>query len=1547
MRTIGLARHPRRIRSVVAVLATALGTLVWVAAPAEALTTINVTTTADGADCASAPAGSLRAAVCTANASSDTVQINVPAGRYILTGGELPVGTQTGADISITGAGPLATFVDPNFASRAFNLDPGILGGVHVALSSLSVEHGDDSTFGGAGIIGGSGNQAQIDTLSLSNVRLGLNRANEADPNVTNNPGGGLQFVGGNLTITNSSFESNTSRSSPGSAVAFKASGTAAGQGLTVSGSSFSANVATSSAGLANGGALDIQVQGGLTAPISVTNSTFTGNSVLATSGEPHGAGVYLHSGTGTFTGNTFTNNSVTGGTNASGAAFYAAGGTATLHYNRIVSNTAATGSGLAVGSAAVNATHNWWGCNSGPGTAGCQTIGGTATFSPWLKVTASASPTSVNFPDGTTTVTGSLLLDSSGFAVAPANLGAFEGLPVTFTNPLPAGATISPGSVNLASGTASATYNSHNATGTGQVTTTFDGATATADIIINGPPSITSANSTTFTVGTAGSFTVTTDATPVAAVSRTGTLPTGVTFVDNGDGTATLSGTPAAGTAGIYSLTITANNGIAPNAVQNFTLTVNGPPSITSANHAEFVVGDAGTFSVTTSGFPPTSSITLTGTLPLGVSFTDNGNGTATLAGTPGSGTAGAYPVTLQASNGTGTNATQTFTLTVYETPAVTTQPTSQHVAAGASVSFTAAASGSPAPSVQWQVSTDGGTNFSDVLGATSTTLTFNAQNSDNGNQYRAVFTNPAGTATSVAVTLLVGFGPQITSANATTFTVGAAGTFTVTVNSTPNATISQTGALPAGVTFTDNGDNTATISGTPAVGTGGAYPITIGATNGTPPDASQLFTLTVNESPRITSPDAVTFTAGVDSSFTISSVHGYPVSYSFSVGGTPPPGMDIDPGSPAPDFSFVVHGTPTTPGTYLIDVIASNSVTPDAIQTLTITVNPAPPLTFTSADTTTFGEGEPGTFTVTAPSPRPVTYSLASGALAPGVSLTSAGILSGTPSAGSEGTYNFTIAADDGIATGTQAFTLVVTPAPPIAFTNANSTTFTEGVAGTFTFTTSSPHTVTFSLLTGALAPGTSLTSAGVLSGTPSAASAGVYTFTVGADDGFSTGTQTFTLNVDPAPPIVFTNADSDTWTKDVANSFTFTTTGGYPAVDAFSLQSGVLPPGVSLSSAGVLSGTPTVAGEYHFTVRASNGVASADQLFTLTVQGAPTITSADTVTFTVGTSGSFSVITSGGVPTPTISASGGLPTGVSFTDNGDGTGSLSGTPAPGTGGAYALTLTAANGVGSAATQAFTLVVHESTAITSVDTATFEVGVAGSFAITTAGGFPTTIAITEGGALPNGLTFTDNGDGTATLAGTAAASAVGDHVLTITADNGVSPAATQSLTVHVESGHVDLPPTLPPSSGKLKGVPATTRPGQVIHVSGKGFAAGAAVVFGIYSSPTPLGSTVADSSGAIKADLTIPTTLSGSHTVVAGGVGANGEVRWLTGRTTIRLETDVPGRRGTEALPTTDQLPATGLSQSPWRTGGYAVVALIAGFALIRSARRRARLR
>lgn len=90
---------------------------------------------------------------------------------------------------------------------------------------------------------------------------------------------------------------------------------------------------------------------------------------------------------------------------------------------------------------------------------------------------------------------------------------------------------------------------------------------------------------------------------------------------------------------------------------------------------------------------------------------------------------------------------------------------------------------------------------------------------------------------------TLSLSTAPTITSAAATTFTVATAGTFSVVGTGAPAPTFSASGALPAGVTLSSAG----VLAGTPATGTAGTYPVTITASNGTLPNATQAFTLTV----------------------------------------------------------------------------------------------------------------------------------------------------------------------------------------------------------------------------------------------------------------------------------------------------------------------------------------------------------------------------------------------------------------------------------------------------------------------------------------------------------------------------------------------------------------------------------------------------------------------------------------------------------------------------------------------------------------------------
>ena len=264
----------------------------------------------------------------------------------------------------------------------------------------------------------------------------------------------------------------------------------------------------------------------------------------------------------------------------------------------------------------------------------------------------------------------------------------------------------------------------------------------------------ITRSGSTTFIVGQPGTFTVTTTGLPHVQLSVVGPLPPGVTFTDNGDGTATIREHRLRNRRHVP---VHDHRHERCQSCRHPELHPHGQPG--GRDHqpagATFTAGQAGTFTVTTTGYP-NSTLSETGALPSGVTFTDNGDGAATLAGTPAANTAGTYPFTITATNGVSPDATQTFTLTVNQAPG-------------------------------------------------------------------------------------------ITSADHTTCTAGKACAFTVKSTGAPTPGLSEKGALPRGVRFKDNRDGTATLSGAPAAGTGGTYPFRITATNGVSPDATQSFTLTV----------------------------------------------------------------------------------------------------------------------------------------------------------------------------------------------------------------------------------------------------------------------------------------------------------------------------------------------------------------------------------------------------------------------------------------------------------------------------------------------------------------------------------------------------------------------------------------------------------------------------------------------------------------------------------------------------------------------------
>jgi Bacterial Ig-like domain (group 3)/MBG domain (YGX type)/Putative Ig domain/NHL repeat len=247
------------------------------------------------------------------------------------------------------------------------------------------------------------------------------------------------------------------------------------------------------------------------------------------------------------------------------------------------------------------------------------------------------------------------------------------------------------------------------------------------------------------------------------------------------------------------------------------------------------------------------------------------------------------------------------------------------------------------------------------------------------------------------------------------------------------------------------------------------------------------------------------------------------------------------------------------------------------------------------------------------------PYTFSLTSGALPVGISLGSSGTISGTPAAG--GMFSFSITATDSTSTSSsQAFSLVVN-APTITLSPTTLASATDGAAYSQAISASGgtpPYT--FALTARALPAGLSLSSTGVLSGTPTAA--GTFSFTATATDsstgtGPYTGSRAYSLTVNP-PTVTLSPATLPSGMYNATYSQTVTASGGV-APYAYAITSGSKPTGLTFTASGVLSGTSSGAGTFNFTVTGTDsstgtGPFTASQAYTVVISKA-----SQSITFT----------------------------------------------------------------------------------------------------------------------------------------------------------------------------------------------------------------------------------------------------------------------------------------------------------------------------------------
>ena len=417
------------------------------------------------------------------------------------------------------------------------------------------------------------------------------------------------------------------------------------------------------------------------------------------------------------------------------------------------------------------------------------------------------------------------------------------------------------------------------------------------------------------------------------------------------------------------------------------------------------------------------------------------------------------------------------------------------------------------------------------------------------------------------------------------------------------------------------------------------------------------------------------------------------------------------------------VLNGTPTVANTFNFTVTATDTVGATGAQAYTVVINAAVVITTASLPNWTVNKtGYTQTITNTGGTGAS-TFAVTVGAVPTGMTLSAGGVLSGTPTVAN--TFNFTVTATDTVgATGAQAYTVVINPA--VVITTASLPNWTVNKTGyTQTITnTGGTGASTFAVTVGAVPTGMTLTAGGVLSGTPTVAN--TFNFTITATDTVgATGAQAYTVVINPA--VVITTASLPNWTVNKTGyTQTITNTGGTGA-STFAVTVGAVPTGLTLTAGGVLSGTPTVANTFNFTITATDTVgATGTQAYAVIINPAVTVSPATLPNWAANKTGYSQTVTSAngtGARTLSISA-GAIPTGMTFTAA---TGVLDGTPT--TPGTFNFTVTATDTVGATGAQAYTVIIHPPVTYTVTTTVN-------SIVVTDIGDNTDTLAVSELGA-------------------------------------------------------------------------------------------------------------------------------------------------------------------------------------------------------------------
>jgi len=823
--------------------------------------------------------------------------------------------------------------------------------------------------------------------------------------------------------------------------------------------------------------------------------------------------------------------------------------------------------------------------------------------------------------------------------------------------------------------------------------------------------------------------------------------------------------------------LTVTAAiDGTASSKVVNITV---NPDPVISGTPPSGTVGTPYTTTLKASGGTAPLTFTTIGSLPAGLSFNA---GTGVISGTPT--TAGAFSFSAQIVD----SSDVPFTVKTAESIAISTpvapltfiagNPPAGTVGVPYSTSLSASGGTAPYDFSLIAGTLPAGLEISAATGAITGTPTaagtssFTAQVADaSGTKASAGFSiliNPVSSGQTLALSLLPG----------ATVGVPYNATIGVTGGTSPYTCLETAGALPAGLTLSTS----CVVSGTPTVA--GTSTLTVKATDSSSPALT------------ITGPETIVVSSvgGLALSSPPNATVGTPYSGNIGVaGGTAPYSCVIVSGSLPPGLALgsacLITGTPTIAGTWDLTVTATDSSSPMKTITgpISLTVLPSA-LTLTLSTLPGATVGVPYTATIgVSGGTAPYSCLQTGGTLPAGLTLSASCIVSGTPT--TAGTSTVTVKATDSSSpaeTVTGPESITVAPAPVLVLSNPPGATVNVPYTGTIGVTGgTSPYACV--LVTGPLPAGLTLGANCVVTGTPT--TAGTYPITVKATDTSTpvrTTTSVVTVVVSPAP-LTLTLSTLPGATVGIPYTATIGVSGGTAPYTCLQ-TGGTLPPGLTLSAACVVSGTPTTAGTSTVTVKATDSSSPAETVTgpeSITVAPVPVLVLSNPPGATANTPYTGTIgVTGGTAPYTCVLLTGPLPAGLTLGANCV----ITGTPT--TPGTYPITVKATDTSTPVRTGTSIVTVTVSPAPLTLNLSTLPgatVGIPYTATIGVSGGIAPYTCIQAGGTLPPGLTLSASCvvSGTPTTAG--------PYTVQVMATDSSNPAETvtgpESITVSASS--------------------------------------------------------------------------------------------------------------------------------------------------------------